>query len=328
MVVETRYLRNALSESKVYPSSYNIIKGSLTSGSLSDLQSSNDVYMVFASEAIDTSEQRVEVEFSGTHSGHMPFLQVLIEAHASQSVQYEVSVYNYETEQYETSGTMYYYASLGTSDSEAYLYCTTGCRKYRSSGGEYKIKVKAITTGSPAPSFSLYIDYLHYRTVAFQLGTTQTTTSRGNDTNILGEIIGIRVWKVNADDTETELTPGSIVATVTAPSSTTILSNTWDCPSATNVVAIVVRVYTTTILKTADLSSGGLPLTFITEDINGTLNASTWTVYYAFDYISFTRETYFRFGDSTYNSRIENFSWTVVIVPKRIMGDGLVWIIV
>jgi len=315
MTVETRYLRNALYENKQFPTAYNIITGSLSSGSLTNLQASDNVYMVFNSAAVGYN-QVVEVEFIGSISGHIPFLQVQFEAHASVAVTVEVAVYNYEKGAYETSpSTMYRSASIGTSDYTLYLYNLLGNKKYRSATGEWKVKVKATKTGTasaPASAFSLYIDYLHFRSVAFQLGTTQTTTAAGNDSDVSGLTVGIRVWRVNADESETEITAGSPVATVTGADTTTTLSATWACPETPNVVAVIIIVYRGTYyMQTADPAAGGLPLVFITEDLNATLQASTWTVYYAFWYSAITDETYFRFGTTTYNSRIENFTWTV-----------------
>jgi hypothetical protein len=179
------------------------------------------------------------------------------------------------------------------------------------------VRVRAWTTGSPAPSFSLYIDYLRYRTVAFQLGTTQTTAATSNDVYVDGLTVGIRVWRVNSDDTETEITAGSSVATVVGPSSTTTLSATWTCPATSDVVAVMVGVYRDgEIMETGAYTSGGLPLLYVTEDLNASLS-STWTVYYAFYYNAIYDETYFQFGSSTYNSRIANFTWGVVAVAVK-----------
>jgi len=57
---ETRYMRNAVTENVQFPTSYNLIKGNLYSGSLANLQASDDVYMVFASAAVDTTTQKVQ----------------------------------------------------------------------------------------------------------------------------------------------------------------------------------------------------------------------------------------------------------------------------
>jgi hypothetical protein len=64
----------------------------------------------------------VEVEFSGTHSGHMPFLQIQFEGKTSVATSNEVAAYNYETGAYETTGSMYGSGLIGTSDATKYLY--------------------------------------------------------------------------------------------------------------------------------------------------------------------------------------------------------------
>ena len=76
---------------------------------------------------------------------------------------------------------------------------------------------------------------------------------------------------------------------------------------------------------------------FITEQLGATLlNSATWTIYYyaalTSTYSPWTRRwtntIYFLFGDSTYPSRIEGFTYGEVAPPavKKTLGDGLVWI--
>jgi hypothetical protein len=138
--------------------------------------------------------------------------------------------------------------------------------------------------------------------------------------------VGIRVWGIKADETEEEITAGATVANVTGPSATTTLSATWNCPTTVQNVAFFIIVYRDAEpMKTADYATGGLPLVFMTEDLNAQLQSATWTVYYAFYYNAAYDETYFRFGASTYNSRVENFTWAVPVVGQYyVIGDGLV----
>jgi len=91
-----------------------------------------------------------------------------------------------------------------------------------------------------------------------------------------------------------------------------IQSNTWNCPqiSLQETDAIVVRVY-------MKFGSGSWKLccTFITEQLESEqLDSSQWTVYYYTwrYYASWEKKTYgfFRWGTSTYNSRIANFEYT------------------
>jgi len=317
--VEIRYMRNALTESIEHPLSGTKIYGDYIGGSISLLEVSDDQYMVFASELVGV-QQVVEWEFTGSHSGHLPFLQEAVELHGSIGVNLEITAFNYVTNAYETTGTMYYLGTAPTSDVTIYIYNILGNKKYRDTDGSWKVKVKAWTTGSPAPSFTLYIDYLHYRTVAFQLGIEQTTTAASNDLYVDDLTIGIRVWRVNADESETEISAGSVVATVTGPSETTTLSATWTPPpdNLNDVVGVIVGVYRDNgIMKTTEFTAGGLPLLFITEDLNSFLTPNVqWTVYYAFFWSKVAEETYYRFGSSTYNSRIENFTWGIVAVGR------------
>jgi len=319
MTTETRYMRNALWDNKTYPSSYNIISGSLYSGSLTNLQASDDVYMVFQSSQVG-ADQVIEVVFIGSISGHVPFVQIRYESHESiTTVLVEVTVYNYYTGSYETTGTMYYSRAGSTSDITRYLYHLLGNKGvYVNANGEWKVKVKAVRSNSTSP-FYLYIDYLHFRSVCFQLGTTQTTTYISNNLYVDGLTVGIRVWGIKSDDTEEEITNGTLVATVTGPSATVTLSATWNCPQTQTYVAYLIIVYRIADpMRNSDLESGGLPFVFMTEDLNASLLNATWTVYYAFYYSSAADATFFRFGTTTYNSRIANFTWGVPPPPAVI----------
>jgi hypothetical protein len=318
-------MRNALWDNKTYPSSYNIIDGSLAGGSLADLQASDNVYMSFNKGA----DNNVEVEFIGNISGHVPFVQVDVEAHVSteRSPLYtiEVAAYNWQTGAYETTGTMFRQTGIGTTDIHVYLYSLLGNKgKYVDANGNWKIKVKVygdVNLVNPA----LYIDYLCFRSVAFQLGTSQTTSYRSNDLDCQGANVGIRVWGIKSDETEVEISSG-IVAVVSVPYGQTVtLSATWNCPSTQQYVAFLVIVYLgTDVMTSASLITGGLPFIFMTEDLNAQLQAATWTVYYAFYYDATLDQTFFRFGTSTYNSRIENFTYGVL----RFIGDGLAGVVV
>jgi hypothetical protein len=160
---------------------------------------------------------------------------------------------------------------------------------------------------------------------ARKLLTSRSGTSGSIDISNYHAYIGIRVWKRNSAGTETEITNGSPYAIAAIPSSSGIVSANWSCPqtSLATTDAIVVRVY-----ATADTITWVLADTWITEPLGaGSLNAATWTVYY-YIYVSSKTGVYnFRFDTTTYNSRITNFTWSLpVIAVKRIMGDGLTWI--
>jgi len=169
---------------------------------------------------------------------------------------------------------------------------------------------------------------------AYVLGTSQTTSFLSRTQTFSGSPTvewGIRVWRRAADGTETEVTSGTPVAVVSrAYDGSGLQSATWNCPqtSMADTDAIVVRVY---------VRGGGswiLLETFITEQLGaGQLDAATWTVYYwtSRQYVPPVGQTStsFRFGDSTYNSRIEGFSWSVPPPPvaRRFQGDGLTLIV-
>jgi hypothetical protein len=316
-----RYNRNALVENKQFPTSYNLIHGSLSSGALSDLQSSNDVHMVFSAGLVGGNQRIVEAEFAGSHSGHMPFLQLLAELKTSVAVGCELSAYNYEQGAYETTAPMYLWFGTLTYDQTKYLYNTLNSRKYRSTLGEWKVKVKTTRTGTGDPgAYTLSIDHLYYRTVAYELKTANTTTVAGAEQNVMGSTVGIRVWKVNSDDSETEIDGSDLKAAVTGPSRTQTLNANYTPPQTSNVVALLVRVYVgSDTLSTTALSLGGLPMVFITEDVNDTLQSTQWTVYYAFYYNATFDETYYRFGSSTFQSRINsvNFGSGSPYFPNR-----------
>jgi hypothetical protein len=305
---ETRYDKNAQNDTKNYVASYKIDTGSLSSGGVANLQTSDNGYMVFAS-ASSGGQQVLDVEFFGSQSGHLPFIQIPYERKSSPGVSYSyVAAYNWTKGAYESVPTMYTYGSIGTSDATVYIYDILGCSDYVNSTGGWAIEVKAWTTGSPPPSFTLSIDMLYFRVVSYQFSTSQSSSYVGNDAFVDGLSISIDVSVVHSDNTEETI--GSKVAAVTGPSSTTNLHNTWNCPATSNVVAVIIRIYkASTIMRTLDYASGGLPFVFISEDLNGNLVAATWTAYYYFYYSSSQDMTFLRFGSSTYNTRILNFQW-------------------
>lgn len=314
MTPETRYMRNDLTETYAYVSGYNVITGSLAGGTILKLIDCDDDYMVFSSATVG-SDEIVEVEFTGIHSGHLPFLQEKVELKASAAVSCEIAAYNYDTGTYETAGSMFLSFVL-SSEVTKYLYSILNNRNYRSDVGAWKVKIKCTRDGGSPAAFTLSLDCVYYRTVAYELGTAQTVASAGAEQNVRGSTVGVRIWKVNSDDTEIEIGADGTHAPVTGPSSTTTLSATWTCPPESDVVAVVVRVYKgSDFLQTADPLLGGLPAVFITEDLDTSLLSAEWTIYYAFLYVGFfIRETYYKWGSATYNSRITNFSYGVPVV--------------
>jgi hypothetical protein len=155
---------------------------------------------------------------------------------------------------------------------------------------------------------------------ARKLLTTQSGVSGSIDISNYNAYIGIRVWKRSSGGVETEITDGTPRARAVIPSSSGIVSGVWSCPqtSLASTDAIVVRVY-----ATADSITWVLLDTWVTEQLGATqLDASTWGVYY-YIYVNTARGIWkFYFDTATYNSRITNFSWSVV---SKTWHDVAVW---
>jgi len=149
--------------------------------------------------------------------------------------------------------------------------------------------------------------------------TSQSGTSGSIDISNYHAYIGIRVWKRNNAGTETEITDGSPHAIAAVPSSSGIVFAYWSCPqtSLATTDAIVVRVYA------SDGSTWVLLDTWVTEQLGATqLDGVQWTVYYYIYVVSKTGVYNFRFDTTTYNSRITNFSWSIV---SKTWHDVAVW---
>ncbi len=195
-------------------------------------------------------------------------------------------------------------------------------------GGNTEDIVELSVPGAPVPTTETRYMRGDQHTIntltAYQLGTTQSSTARSSlleQTGAGGGTVnwGIRVWGIDSDGTETEITSGTPVAQVSrATAGEGIQSNTWACPQTgiTDTDAIVVRVY-------AELS-GVIAWTeqaeFISEQLGATLLEDvTWTVYYYTQYATvsggapggrYTRG-WFHWGDAAHDSRIDNFVWSV-----------------
>jgi len=158
--------------------------------------------------------------------------------------------------------------------------------------------------------------------VAYTLGYSRAGAYLAGD-------LGVRVYKRAGDGTETEITAGAPVAIVMYEDGDFRLeqSNTWNCPSVSlnPTDSIVVRVYARIPSGTGTwtLMTGGV---FSTEQLGASqLNSATWTVYYvgSFIYDANLRRAGISFHfDGNYNSRIENFSWSVPVALPKIMRLG------
>jgi len=178
---------------------------------------------------------------------------------------------------------------------------------------------------------------------AYKLALTQTALPLSclvSDPDLYDEIrYGIRVFIRRSGGSEIEVTGGVPVAVVIRIiEGDSIMSATWNCPEynlfATD--AILVRVYGNIDLtgwfqwyQNEGTSPPYNPAEFITEQLGGaTLDATTWTVYYftSFHWQGGLDLYRFQFGHTSYNSRIEGFSWTSgapAVVPQLLI-DGLV----
>ncbi|MBU0708419.1 glycosyltransferase, partial [Patescibacteria group bacterium] len=157
----------------------------------------------------------------------------------------------------------------------------------------------------------------------YSLGTSQSSTHQSNYVERTGSGTGtaqwgIKVWKRSSGGSETEITSGTPVAIVSRSSDgADIQSNTWTPTQTamTSTDSIVVRVYG----EITDYVSWTEMAVFTTEQLGANqLDNATWTVYYYTERTSYgagppsgrwVRGT-FHWGDSTYNSRITNFSWS------------------
>jgi hypothetical protein len=163
---------------------------------------------------------------------------------------------------------------------------------------------------------------------AYILGTSQSNIAKSGVKRSVGTYYGIRVYKRSADGTETEITPNEAVAVVQSVAQSGFLSATWDCPetSLASTDVILIRVVES---ATSPPFQGIVEAEFITEQLGASkLDSATWTVYYYIYYYGRTPVgVYFYWGTSTYNSRIENFTWSIVpVIAKKPIMDGLVYV--
>ncbi|MHA1227262.1 MAG: hypothetical protein ACTSPV_11015, partial [Candidatus Hodarchaeales archaeon] len=159
---------------------------------------------------------------------------------------------------------------------------------------------------------------------AYQLGTSRTATVlqlNERSDRLSGEFTvtwGIRVWIRHADNSETELTGGTLRAIVQRSSDGAgIQSNTWT-PAETDIVetdALVIRVY----MEIGSTTYG--PVEFTTEQLGAVkLLSSTWTIFYHTerDYQGFPQvrtRGIFSWGDISVDSQVAN-------IQIRTLGGG------
>ncbi|MCK5024232.1 MAG: hypothetical protein KAR56_01290 [Thermoplasmata archaeon] len=146
----------------------------------------------------------------------------------------------------------------------------------------------------------------------YLLGNAQSTTSvRSSLTGNIGVVsTGFRAWVRNSAGTEAELTGGSAEAIVErSANGAGIQTTTWSCPqtslSATD--SVVIRIY-----QSLSTPPTNLKAEFTTEQLGASsLDAATWTM----SYYTTRDNDYFWWGDTTYDSRIDGFAWSVASDP-------------
>lgn len=143
---------------------------------------------------------------------------------------------------------------------------------------------------------------------------------------------GIRVGIRHSDLTYTEITAGTPVALVSKGTlGKATLSNTWDCPETALASDDKIRVAIYVKLSGVwHLLGSGCD----TEILNAEkLDAATWTVYYYVDITWLPPPTsmyvyWIRWNIVTYDTRIENFTWTPLppppVVPVPLINKPLV----
>jgi len=179
-----------------------------------------------------------------------------------------------------------------------------------------------------------YMDY------ARVLATSQTGTGDEVSNSATGNLVvyvGIRVFKVASDGTETEITSGTPVAVISwsgNDSNWHTESATWLCPETVLVSTDKIRVKTYRKLGSGSWLHVDAKENFTTEALGTTiLNNITWTVYYSIFRSYGSNKTYLDFGwDASpfLMSRVENFTYGEESAPPSNLkgyGDGLSWVV-
>jgi hypothetical protein len=124
---------------------------------------------------------------------------------------------------------------------------------------------------------------------------------------------GIMVWKRNSAGYETSITPEPVAKVSRNTTGSGYQSTSWLAPNISLSIndSIVVRVY---------VSPDGNPwqscANFTTERLGAySLTSSSWNVYYYTNFSKTINRATFRYGSPSYNSRIENFSYSLALSP-------------
>ncbi|MEM3341241.1 MAG: carbohydrate-binding protein, partial [Thermoplasmata archaeon] len=140
----------------------------------------------------------------------------------------------------------------------------------------------------------------------YYLGTSQSASGAYIDLGNLGNTntniyMGMRVYKRSSGGSETEITT-SVVSIGSRTNDGLITGANWNCPriSLQRTDSLVIRIFVGTSNPPSTLVT-----TFTTEQLQmDELSPSTWNGYYYIDFNAQGNNEYFRFGISTYDSRI------------------------
>ena len=154
---------------------------------------------------------------------------------------------------------------------------------------------------------------------------TANTTTYDNPNVLSGALsrIGIKVY-VDATCISGANCVALAAPPVYPPNPAAEKDGTWDCPVQSSAGIVKVEVYA------CNTTGGGgvLIQTFVTTD-SVKLDAATWTVHYWCQRTSIDSDytTTFIYGSDAYNSRITNFTWSVVVAAPKMVGDGLTFVL-
>jgi len=162
-----------------------------------------------------------------------------------------------------------------------------------------------------------------YHRIDLVLGTTQTvpynTYGSSSKDVYLGTLVGLN------GDVNGGLSGGLCVGVVQPGKTGGYQSATWACPftplSPTDYVTVRPQ-----ICDKAGNPTGDLGISWDTEPLGAqSLDAAIWTFYYYCWRVA--PYTYLSYGSPSYNTRIENFTYTIYVPPVTVMiGNGKVYV--
>ncbi len=233
------------------------------------------------------------------------------------------------------------YEDLTNSTQSGYVNPTTwAANKDADDGSSYDIGEESTGSGVSTNTETRYMrdDTTTVNTVpAYQLGTSQTDTGDYFMYDNKNPIYwGIRVFLVNSNGDEYDITQGTTVAIVSrTPDGEGLENATWNCPeiALNSTDAIIVRVYYGYYDWSVPNLAGSTPNSgnnaeFITGPLDAqTLDSNTWTVYYYLKRVgaSPSDHHYFHWGDASagFDSRIQGFKYSTGTLDNYNMNTNI-----